>query len=160
MSHPAVRGFALASLIAASALASACGGEAPLQLCGEIPAGGCPIGRGGSCADKTCTGVYDCVEGKWIETTACSAGTTSSSGATSSGATTGSGACMPAMLDHSMETTGCKPDLENPDCPASAAETCSPCTTGCTDFFMCETTGWTDVAFCTDQGQLVVAKQQ
>jgi len=149
---------ALAAALFAVAAVAGCG-DPPLLLCGQIPTGGCPIGRGGSCADKSCTGVYDCVNGKWTETQACPASTTSSSGATGSTGSTGSGMCMPGVLNHTGETTGCTPDLESPDCPASAAETCSPCTTGCADFFMCLGTGWTDVGFCTAAGQLVVTQK-
>jgi hypothetical protein len=135
----------------------ACGGaDAPL-LCGEIPPGGCPIGRGGTCADPTCTGLYDCVSGHWRETMACphpqgQGGAGSSSSANSSS----SGQCTGAMLDHTKQTVGCTPDLEAPDCNSDVAETCHPCTTGCIDFFMCEAQGWMTVAYCDGSGKLIL----
>ena len=59
------------------------------------------------------------------------------------------------LLDHAGETVNCKPDLQDPDCPAAAAETCAEavCLTGCVDFFLCKKDGWTAVAHCDDSGQ-------
>jgi hypothetical protein len=65
---------------------------------------------------------------------------------------------VPIEIDRAGETTGCAPDLQHPDCPADAAETCaaSACLTGCTDFFLCTGEGWIDVAYCTEDGELVL----
>jgi hypothetical protein len=127
-----------------------------VQTCGQIPDGGCPIGRGGTCDDPTCAALYDCLDGEWKLSEECEA---SSSDATTSATTTGGdgGGCdnVP-MFDRTDEADGCTPDLEPPDCPAEAAETCSPCSTGCVDFYICKTAGWDDVAYCDDLGALVV----
>jgi hypothetical protein len=159
-----VRAALLALLAAAALLGGACDDSPGLLLCGQIPDGGCPIGRGGTCDDDTCVALYDCVEGKWTQTQRCDAGTGGSGGsgggAPSGGAGPGGGACTPVTLDHSGETTGCKPDLENPDCPAAAAESCveTACLTSCLDFFLCTKDGWIDVAHCDDQGVLTITQ--
>lgn len=148
----------VALVLVAAAAPSGCGGSDPLQLCGQIPEGGCPIGRGGTCDDRVCRALYDCVEGSWTVVTKCAAnGGGGAGGAAEGGA--GSGGCTPVALDHTGETTGCTPDLQVPDCPAAAAEECatSACLTDCIDFFLCKDAGWTLVAFCDDQGTLVVS---
>jgi hypothetical protein len=101
----------------------------------------------------------------WQKTTTCDGNTTSSGTGASSGsggsggssASGGSGGCATVKLDHSGETTGCMPDLQIPDCPAAAAETCSQtaCNSGCTDFFVCTAQGWKDVGYCDAKGNVV-----
>lgn len=129
------------------------------ETCGEIPEGGCPVGRGGSCDDVTCTGLYDCVEGAWALAKTCTGGGDGGSGGSGGGvADAGPDACTPVTIDHTGETTGCTPDLQHPDCPAVAAERCAEtaCLTGCIDFFLCTADGWTTAAYCTDEGELHV----
>lgn len=70
-------------------------------------------------------------------------------------------ACTPVELDHEGESIGCSPDLQHPDCPAAAAETCAEtaCLSDCADFFMCierDDKQWTVVAHCDERGQLIV----
>jgi hypothetical protein len=62
------------------------------------------------------------------------------------------------VLDHTGEVTGCTPDLQSPDCPASAAETCvaSACLTDCIDFYLCTAEGWKSVAYCDAEGQIIL----
>jgi hypothetical protein len=126
-------------------------------VCGQIPDGGCPIGRGGTCDDVYCAALYDCVGGDWEQVESCPNNPVTSSSASSSGAGGGGeGGCSPLVIDHTTEVEGCTPDLQEPDCPAEAAETCpNPCLTGCADFFLCEADGWTMVAFCDDSLSLV-----
>ncbi len=147
---------------AALLLVGACGEAPPLETCGQIPEGGCPIGRGGSCDDMYCAALHDCVEGKWTQVKRCPDGNGSggAGGGGGGGAGAGAGPCTMVTLDHSAETLGCKPDLENPDCPAAAAETCaeSACLTSCLDFFLCTKDGWIDVAHCDEEGQLVIVQ--
>lgn len=66
--------------------------------------------------------------------------------------------CDATALDKTGETTGCAPDLQSPDCPVAAADTCAEtaCLTDCSDFFLCTERGWIDVAYCTDEGSLVI----
>lgn len=130
----------------------------PLALCGVIPEGGCPIGRGGTCDDPSCTGVYNCIEGQWTLEFACDGGGGGSGGSGASSSHVSTGACVTAVLDHSGEVAGCKPDLVDPDCPIAAAELCNPCSTGCIDFFKCTSAGWTDLAYCTEEGELVILR--
>jgi len=135
-------------------------GSGEIMLCGQIPEGGCPLGRGGTCDDMLCDALYDCVEGDWTLVETCmnegAAGATSIGGG-GTGGSGGEGGCMPPVIDHTGETSGCVPDLLPPDCPVEAAEVCSePCSTGCVDFFLCKERGWTTVAFCTEDGELVV----
>jgi hypothetical protein len=159
----------LAALAAAALPSGGCYDSPPLKLCGEIPANGCPIGRGGSCDDASCAGLYDCVEGQWTLSVDCSAdgGTSSGSGGGDAGA---DASCSPVTLSHDGELQGCKPDLESPDCPVVAAEsTCVErvCLTGCIDFFLCvydadpntaDHRSWSAVAHCDDNGELVIAQ--
>lgn len=148
-----------ALLAALAALAAACqGGDEPL-LCGEIPEGGCPVGRGGTCADRVCAGLYDCVQGAWTLVTRCDQPDVGAGGAGGGpGPDAGDGGCAVVPIDHTGEAEGCTPDLQHPDCPASAAETCeqAACLGGCFDFFLCKGEGWVEVAYCTEEGQIVV----
>lgn len=155
--------LALVGLVAAAA--SACRESPGVQLCGEIPEGGCPAGRGGSCDDAVCTGLYDCIEGDWTEiehcpespaTTASTGGDDAGAGGAGGGVAEGGGGCAIPEIDHTGEEPGCTPDLQEPDCPAVAAEVCAPCTTGCVDFFLCVDDVWIDVAACTEDGSFVV----
>ena len=149
-------GFSLVAVLGFSA----CDSPRPL-LCGEIPQDGCPLGRGGTCDDPYCAALYDCVEGDWTQVEACDNPTTSAATSGSGGGLGGQGGCSPVMFDRSQEVAGCTPDLQEPDCPADAAETCpSPCLTGCVDFFLCEPGGWVAVAFCGDDGLVVTQGQR
>lgn len=159
--------FALAAFAGASAPAAGCFPTNELLLCGEIPAGGCPLGRGGSCDDSVCAGLYDCVEGKWTLAVDCAAdGGTSTATGTASGGGSGGGdagpdvACVPATISHAGEKQGCTPDLQNPDCPVAAAEAAcleSVCLTGCVDFYLCTKDSWTLAAYCDEiSGDLVI----
>ncbi|MCA9618808.1 MAG: hypothetical protein KC731_07300, partial [Myxococcales bacterium] len=34
--------------------------------CGQLPdPTACPVGRGGTCEPRSCTALYDCVDGRW-----------------------------------------------------------------------------------------------
>jgi len=144
-------------------LAGACGSAGDVKLCGQIPADGCPIGRGGTCEDVFCAALYDCVDGAWVEVEACAGfggGAGGMGGAGGEGGAGGAGGCTPVMFDHTGETTGCEPDLQNPDCPAVAAETCAEtaCLSDCLDFYLCLKDGWKDVAYCDPDGKFVIVQ--
>lgn len=149
----------LAAVAAAAAAAAACGGANGPLLCGQIPDLGCPIGRGGTCDDQACAALYDCVDGDWTLVTACAQGA-GGAGGQGAGSAGGGGGCAPVEIDRTGEATGCAPDLQHPDCPVDAAETCAAaaCLTGCTDFFLCTGDGWIDVAYCTEDGELVLVQ--
>lgn len=128
-------------------------------LCGTIPEGGCPAGRGGSCDDVLCEALYDCVDGAWTRTVDCAradAGTGADAG--SDGGALEGGPCTEVVIDVSGKATGCAPDLQEPDCPVEAAMGCaeSVCLTGCADFFLCTKAGWEAVAYCDDQTSEIV----
>ena len=153
------------AIFAAATLASpgGCTSTAPV-LCGEIPPGGCPVGRGGTCVDRTCAALFDCVAGTWTITQSCpelDGGTDGGGGSDAGAGTGGGGPCTPVRFDHQGERPDCTPDLESPDCPAVAAEGCaeSACSAGCTDFFLCLTSGWTAVGYCDDSGRLTVTQK-
>ena len=166
------RGWALARVAAFGAMvglgAMAGCSTGKLQPCDAIPEGGCPIGRGGTCDDTACRGLYECVEGRWSLLTHCAGnggdggqgvgGAGGAAGAAGSAGMAGAGGCSGVELDHTGETQGCSPELELPDCPALVAESCQPCVSGCADFFMCLEGAWGWVAYCTEQGQLVVVR--
>jgi hypothetical protein len=132
------------------------------ELCSEIPAGGCPTGRGGSCEDKTCRALYTCLNATWHLHETCPKN--SGSGGSGGGGPDrdggpdsgeGGGPCTPFKFDDKGQAENCGPSLENPpDCPSQAAEGCleSACITGCTDFFLCTKQGWVDVGYCDDDG--------
>jgi hypothetical protein len=152
--------FSLSALALASAVVCAgCSSLPPPLLCGEIPDRGCPIGRGGSCDDAACSALYDCVEGAWTAVVRCDQ---APSAAADAGAGAGGSdvACAPVAVEHAGEATGCLPGLQHPDCPVEAAEVCeeTACATGCLDFFLCTNDGWTGVAYCTEQGQIIVTR--
>lgn len=154
---------ALAALAATAFAALPTGGcqpSAELQLCGEIPANGCPLGRGGSCDDVSCSGLYDCLKGQWTLAVDCKR----DGGASSTGSGSADGGpdatCTPAVIAHDGEVQSCKPDLQDPDCPVTAAESgCSEsvCLTGCSDFFLCMKDGWALAAYCDEKGALVIS---
>jgi hypothetical protein len=151
-------------LLAAAALAPAfagCGSPGELKLCGQIPLDGCPIGRGGTCDDALCAALYDCVEGAWTPVESCSGFSGGAGGAGGAGGGGGVGGCEPFSFDKTGETTGCEPDLQSPDCPASAAEICaaSACLTECIDFYLCMKDGWVDVAYCDEEGHLIILQE-
>ena len=152
----------LATLLLAAAASGACGTPGDdIQLCGQIPEGGCPLGRGGSCDDVTCADLYDCRGGAWVLTVSCQPGGDGGGGAGAGGADVtggGGGVCEKVAFDHTGEGTRCTPDLQEPECPAVAAETCASlaCLTGCTDFFLCKEASWEFVGYCTDEGEIVV----
>ena len=163
MCAAALAAFALGS---ATLVASGCDDGNTLLLCGEIPANGCPLGRGGSCDDGACAGLYDCVGGKWTLSVDCSAdgGTSASSG---SGADAGADAmCAPVAISHAGELLGCQPGLQEPDCPAAVIDNAcaeTVCLTGCTDFYLCvhdpdplHDRSWSAVAYCDENGGLVI----
>jgi hypothetical protein len=140
-------------------VAAGCGSSGEVKLCGQIPPGGCPLGRGGTCADPVCTGLYDCPDGSWVLVESCGAVAGSNGeGGAGGGGGAGSGGCDMVTIDKTGESTGCKPDLQSPDCPAAAVETCveSACLTECSDFFLCTKDGWADVAHCSENGELTL----
>jgi hypothetical protein len=161
-SRPMVRPrVALVLLLAAAGgpvvAAAACQGFPTVQPCGEIPGEGCMAAAGGTCADPTCSALYECTGGEWSLVQTCPAYEAGAPDASDGGA------CTPVKIDLSGLTTGCTPDLQNPpDCPIQAALGCeqSACLTECTDFFLCQSTSmgpeWVDVAYCACDGGFFV----
>jgi hypothetical protein len=166
----------LLAVPAALVASPSCQDFPPLAPCQGIPDGGCPLDRGGTCDDLDCATLYSCNDGAWSFLQAChhpDAGTggspvTSDGGPIYDGGPDG---CTPVVIDTTGQTTGCTPDNAFPDCPVAAAEGCaqSACLTGCGDFFLCVSPGtgdcqdvdtpcWIDVAYCTDDGQLIVTQ--
>ncbi len=133
--------------------------------CVDIPTGGCPLDRGGTCDDATCNALYSCSAGVWSLMQVCvqpdggaggSGGGDGDGGISDGGAS--DGACTMVTINTMGEQQDCTPDLEGTDCPFQAALGCAQtaCSTGCTDFWLCSMAGWVDVAYCTCDGQLVV----
>lgn len=143
----------------------------PIVLCDQIPEGGCPLDRGGTCEDASCAALYGCYDGEWRRVEVCEGNTGGAGGGTgAAGAAGGAGGaagpggaggagCQPILFDHTDDSTGCIPDLQAPDCPAVVAEQCpeKACTTGCLDFFLCKTDGWEAVAYCDEDGNFFQA---
>lgn len=151
--------FWFAAAVVAGSAAAGCGSSGDLPLCGQIPEGGCPIGRGGTCDDLACAALYDCVEAAWTVVESCpGGGGAGGAGGEGGSGGEGGGGCEPVVIDRTGEASGCEPDLQSPDCPASAAEVCaaSACLTDCSDFYLCTADGWADVAYCDPDGELVL----
>lgn len=144
----------------AAAWGAACA-DATVVPCGEIPRDGCPVGRGGTCDDATCAALYDCVDGAWTNVEVCDNGAGAGGGGEGGAGQGGDGGatCTPVVLDHTGQMQGCRPDLQSPDCPLEAAETCveTACLVRCSDFFKCTARGWIAVAYCTEEGELVLS---
>jgi hypothetical protein len=137
-------------------VSTGCGSLPPVQRCGEIPEGGCPIGRGGTCDDVLCAALYDCLEGAWTEVERCERDPGTGGGGEGAGGEGGSaGGCLGFEVDRSDEAEGCEPELQEPDCSAAAAEVCRPCSTGCVDFWLCASEGWAPVGYCDETGGFV-----
>lgn len=147
-------------------LLSGCHGT-ELVLCDQIPEGGCPLDRGGTCEDAACEALYGCYDGVWKRVEVCDgnigaggAGGAGGMGAAAGGAGgAGRAECTPIRFDHTGDTTGCIPSLQSPDCPAAVAESCpeKACSTGCLDFFLCKADGWQAVAYCDEDGNFFEA---
>lgn len=144
-------GSSAVAFAAVVAFFGACGSYPESIPCGQIPANGCPLRGGGTCDDTSCAVIYGCYDGKWAAVESCMNMPDADAGPDS-------GDCPVAMFDHTGETAGCEPDLQNPDCPVQAAEQCSSsvCQSECLDFFMCKVDGWEVVAYCDQDGQLVI----
>jgi hypothetical protein len=165
---PARRLFLGLSAALLLALPAACAQDpAPLPRCGQIPGEGCPIGRGGTCDDRTCTALYDCQMTTWVLVQTCTGnGVGGGGGGGGSLAAGGGGSCpMPKYdLEGQLPSERCDAtqQLMSPDCPIEAGETCaqSVCLTGCTDFFICKNVSgeltWIEVAYCDCNGDLVI----
>lgn len=152
-----LRSIAAAALLLGGPVA--CFPSGDIQLCGEIPEGGCPAGRGGSCTDEVCAGLYDCVDGAWTEVQRCDEFVPGGGGGGGAGGQGGGGGtCEPIEIPVPPEPAEhCIPDLQEPDCPVAAAHACEACLTGCVDFYACSADGWTPVAYCDERGDVVVA---
>lgn len=151
----ALRALLSVASLALLASSAACGNAARAQTCGEIPEGGCPLGRGGTCDDQLCAALYDCVDGSWTEAEDCGR-VLGSGGAGAGGGGGEGGACQAVEIDRTGERFGCTPGLLEPDCPVAAAELCDPCSTGCVDFWMCTDEGWESVAYCDESGAFIL----
>ena len=152
--------------VVVGALVAACQSGAFSKPCGRIPDGGCPNDRGGTCEDRACEALYACYDGTWVQVKACPPGGGGGGAAAGGGSGgdglsgAGGGACTPATIDHTAEVDGCDPDLvEVPDCPVEVAESCHPCASGCEDFFLCTVGGWNLVAYCNQDGFVVVLQE-
>jgi hypothetical protein len=162
----------LATVVGASLSGASCQGLPEGTSCDEIPSGGCPTDRGGSCDDPTCAAVYNCNNGAWSLFEECPA----SEGGVGGGYVVSpdgggvlplcssepiDGGCPMVTLDLSGQTTDCTPDLMFPDCPAVAAQGCAACAclTGCEDFYLCTEPGWVSVAYCDDEENLIASRQ-
>ena len=146
-------GFVGALVLAISMWSAACSSEVAPLLCGEIPTGGCPVGRGGTCDDHECRALYDCVDGSWTALEACEARLDAG---VDDAAASDSG-CTPTGIGEGDGGAGAPcPDLQVPDCSVAIAGACAEqaCLTECTDFFRCDADGWIAVAYCDDSGQL------
>lgn len=156
------------ALLVALLAAVSCQSLPPPAVCSDIPTNGCPVDRGGTCQDVTCAAIYECLNGAWILSQTCDNPLDGGAGGGGSGIDGGAGGglspdggpCTMVTIDAGGATDDCMIDLMFPDCPYQAAEGCaqSACLTGCSDFYICMDGGWYDVAYCDDNGQVVVTQ--
>ena len=132
--------WAVLVVLAGAGLPSgACGSTADLKLCGQIR-GKLPIGRGGTCEDETCAGLYDCVEGKSVPGRALLQRAGGAGGSAVVEAARGPAALYAgaARSPGGADRGNCKPDLQDPDCPQRPPPRPAPrpfAVPGCVDFF-------------------------
>lgn len=101
--------------------------------------------------------MYACNDGAWSLDQVCAAAEVGGGGGAGGAGSGGDqGGCHGVAIDATGEAPNCTPDLQLPDCPASAAEACEPCLTGCVDFFVCTSDGWDARAYCGEDGEVVV----
>jgi hypothetical protein len=151
-----------------------CQGIPDGATCDDIPDGGCPTDRGGSCADPTCSAIYLCNNGLWSLGQICPPYDAGSGGGGVGGSATvpeagplcshdGGGTCTPVVIDagNTADPSTCTPDLMCGDCTVSAAYGCKECacTTGCDDFYICTPLGWVSVAYCDQNGNLIISNE-
>ncbi len=166
MNHPVgdrTQWLGLVGLLVAIGLWSACTGSEIIKGCAEITPGGCPVEHGGTCDDPECESLYRCEGGVWQLVAYCTAGTGgggAGGGAGGQGGTGdgGQGGCEGVTIDDPHGLT-CLMPLQLPECDAVMTEVCHPCTTGCTDFFLCvpgsaDEVYWELVAFCNEDDQV------
>jgi hypothetical protein len=133
--------------LALALAAAACQGLPEPTVCGLIPANGCPMARGGSCADRACAAIYRCEESGWQLVQTCSPH--ADAGAALEAADGRSCSDVTVSFEAS---TGCAPPLAHADCPLEVALGCpeTACVSGCADFFVCRADGWQLAAWCDD----------
>src|SRR5688500_7643441 len=90
-----------------------CQSPTTVARCGEIPGGGCPVGRGGTCADQECAALYDCVDGSWKLAQVCELAGSGGGGAGGTGGSGAGGGCEGVVIED-PGGTGCTPDLQEP----------------------------------------------
>lgn len=147
--------LATATITLTVMLSSACEESAEVQRCGALEdPHGCPISRGGSCADRACGALYACQEGAWARVEICDnqlpdAGDQPDAGDDAAlceaGAEAPSPPCPPLLL---------------PECDATLLDGCLSdiaCMSGCEVFLRCQGGDWAAsyAAYCDDEGNLV-----
>src|SRR4051812_13763155 len=115
--------MALGLALAGLAATPSCQDFPPVLLCGAIPEGGCPIGRGGTCDDLVCRALYDCLAGSWTSVKNCPEVALPDAGAGGGQPLdAGPDSCTPVVISHAGEAFDCLPDPELPECPIGAAD--------------------------------------
>lgn len=140
--------LALASLVAGLMATPACGDTATEHACTNIPAGGCPLGRGVSCQDPSCEAVYACRAGNaWELAHACPAH--------EAGAPRDAAVEARPVVDAAIDAPpganggpGCGP-LQPPDCALGFALVCPSGCCDCEDLFVCQNGAWVAWGTCS-----------
>jgi len=149
-------GLVLAGIVVLGGLAAFACDDPPVDHpCMDIPANGCPIARGVSCADRRCESIYACRRGNiWEPLEKCpnfdpDAGFTFDPDA-------GTDADAAPVLDASPNAPpgayggpGC-PTLQEPDCSVGLALACTSNCCGCEDLFVCGGGVWNLWGACTN----------
>jgi hypothetical protein len=163
---------ALVALGAASALgafAAAAGCTSTLRAieCGPLPdRTACPTRGGGTCADRTCSALYECTSAGWQLVEGCpgnapgAAGAGGAGGAAGAGGLGGAGGGCVAAPSAPPDGLPCSP-LQAPECDESIALACPDraCLTECVVFLRCEAGEWREelAAYCEEEtGELIV----
>lgn len=136
-------------LVAVSAFVACDDAGIVTPKCGEIPTGGCPVGRGDPCLDGTCRAAHRCeTDGVWHLVKTCDGYVEPDASSTDAAdAATVVDAPFVDAPPGAFGGPGC-PLLEAPDCPLGTALACSSGCCGCEDLFVCRANAWDFVGTC------------
>jgi hypothetical protein len=150
--------LAVAILLSLSG-AGGCEEGAVAAACKALPdPSGCPLARGGSCSDRSCSAIYSCQEGAWQLVERC-AQATDADASVDGGAGADGGLEQDAQSCQASPSAGPScPPLQDGECDARYLDACpeGACDTGCEVYLRCEGGDWSAgyAGYCDADGTL------